>query len=194
MAGWVTTPSRNKIEVSIVGEEWLRQQLRQLPVKLQKRYLRAAMRTAGSFIAKQAKQNTPKRKPDNYVTGTLRRSLGPRVYTSRDGVRVGFVAGPRKNMGRWVVRETKGKRHRRRRSRAVGRKEDWSQLGVKRRWADPTKYGHLVENEVHHKSGKTLPAQPYLEPALKNNEGIVLAIIRGRVRQCINNARAKGQL
>jgi hypothetical protein len=92
-------------------------------------------------------------------------------------------------MGRWVVRETIGKRKRRMRTRAVGRKEDWSKLRTRRQWADPLKYGHLVENDFRHvRSGRTIKGRPFMAPSVNRNQGIIQAIIRGKVKQCVDKA------
>jgi hypothetical protein len=173
-------------EVIVTGDKEIERLLKGFPEKLVRRFLAAGMRRIGQATTKRAKPKARKRRSGT-GSGTLARSVGHRVYRSRTRPTVGVVIGPRKGFGRWVVRETIGKRKKRLRRRAVGRKEDWSKLRSARRWADPTNYGHLVEKGFTHKQAGRITGQPYMAPSLNPSEA--LAILKAGMREAINKVR-----
>ena len=173
--------------VVVTGDKEIERLLKGFPEKLVKRFLAAGMKRIGQATTKRAKPKARKRRATT-GSGTLARSVGFRVYRSRNRPTVGVVIGPRKGFGRWVVRETVGRRKKRLRRRAVGRNEDWSKLRSSRRWADPTNYGHLVEGGFTHKQAGRITKQPYLAPSLQPSEA--LAILKQGVREAINKVKS----
>lgn len=160
-----------KAKVEITGLADVFQRLRGVERKVRTKILRQAVQGAGRLILKAARAKVAVR------TGLLRKSLGVKVKVYRkSGVAVAVV-GPRTGFKRTV-------------------KLPDGSFEIE----DPTNIAHLVEKgrrAVSVKTAKVLsngtvvfgrrvasvPARPFLRPALDNNKGAVEALIRQTVKE-----------
>ena len=86
-------------------------------------------------------------------SGLLRKSLNKKLKTYPEKMTVVGIIGPRTS----VVGEFEGKK----------------------RW--PVKYAHLQEKGFIDESGKFIPPQPFLGPAMESTEGQALGIMRDKL-------------
>jgi len=170
-----------KIEGKLYGEKELLHALKALPVKLQNKALRTGVTKAARLVVKAAKQTVVK------DSGLLKRSLGHRVWMSRDGMVIGATIGPRKGMGGLV--EKKQSKKRGKYMKAVGKKDITSGKAAMRaesmEYRDPTKYAHLVERGTKH----TAP-RAFLRRAMSASSDVALGVMRAEVQKAINKLNA----
>ena len=157
-------------EFRVEGQRELRRALEQLPLAVQRKALRPAVRAGSSVINKAAKAKAPRDK------GDLRRSIGVKVKSYRSGVVVGVI-GPRKGHKVHLKTET------RRRSGLLGllgATEEHDSFKV------PAKYAHFVEHGTSHSAAK-----PFLRPAIEIAGPRAQRVMADRLRITIPREAAK---
>ena len=162
------------VRVWITGEKELLRALRRLEPKLQRKALRRGMTKCARVLARGVKERIAA--IDAVETGLLKKSIGHRVYTLRDGQGVGAVVGPRKGFRRAVA--VTGKRKRRLKAMKKGVEGQ--------KYRDPAKYIHLIELGTKH-----LPPRAFLRPSLDEARGMILMTLRGEVAREIAKAQRK---
>jgi len=130
-----------RTDVELIGDKQLMRRLAVLKNSTLNRVMRPAINQALTPIARAAKQKCPKE------SGALRRSIGKKTMTARQGV-IGLV-GPR--VGDQFTRDYNGEKR------------------------VPNNYAHLVE--YGHGGPGPAPAHPYLRPALDENRATSLGIV-----------------
>lgn len=156
-----------KIKAKVDGLQEITRVLEELDGKLRKKVLRKAVSAAGSLMLKRAKQLAPAE------TKLLRKSLGRKVKVYSSGVAVAIV-GPRKGYRQQILRK-KGK----------WRAAPPPPSG----YADPTKYGHLVElgTQPHtlKKRGISHPGSPavgFLRNAVQGQQQVIREAVANVVK------------
>lgn len=149
--------------MQLFGDKKLQKLLLTLPKRLQRKALRRGVTKGARLVARTAKQKTPRE------TGTLKKSIGIRTYTSRGKESVGAVAGPRRGF-----------------KSPIRKKHGWaSKKNGKAQYRDPTRYAHLVEFGTKHSA-----ARPFLRPAFDALWHQVVTMVGSEVKVEIKKARA----
>lgn len=125
--------------------------LRGKPVR---RVVRKALNAAGQIVLREARKRVP------VETGLLRKSLGKKVWTSRNKKVLVAIIGPRRGMK--IVDDDGNAR-------------------------DPYNYAHLVELGTYSKYRKSGGPKAYLRPALDANRIAVTTKMRQKAAQEIEN-------
>ena len=160
------------ITVELFGEKELLAMTRRLPVKVYRKAFRSALTKTGRRIARRAKDFAEKSKE----TGLLKKSIGSKVWTGRDGMTMGVVIGPRTGFRQAVVTGKKG------RKKALSKKKTMEAIsgGGEQTFRDPVKYAHLVEQGT-----KRVAARPFLRPALDVNVDVAMGLMRTEIRKVL---------
>lgn len=153
-------------DIQIIGWEKLQATLKALPLKLELKYVDAAIKAASKVVVQEAKTRLrAQQKPRDHVrAGKIKRkektplwkTIGSVIRKRRGRHRTLGVVGPRYEKG--------GGNH-----------------------------GHLVERghvlfAWGKATGKRVRPYPFLEPALKAKQSEVIQIVRSKVRQFVNEA------
>jgi len=148
--------------MTLTGDKRLQHNFAALPGRLQRNALRRGVTKAARKIVRDAKGKVP------VETGTLKASLGYKMWTYRDKTGVGSVVGPRsgKQFERAVARNRRG------RLKKLKRGETGEQT------RKPRKYAHLAE--LH---------KPYLRPAYEANKTPTVMILGQEIRVEINKVK-----
>ena len=158
------------VGLDLTGEKELIKALKELEGSINRRVIKKAANKSMKPVVKAAKEKL--RGIDR--TGQLRKSIGSRQKKFSSGV-VWTGVGPRKGFKIMATVTRKGIRGKLGRtgvgSLFFGGEEEVVAV-------NPVNYAHLVEfGFKHYISGKTIPARPFLRPALDNNRGKVQSIL-----------------
>ncbi|HUT92364.1 MAG TPA: hypothetical protein VMY37_22910 [Thermoguttaceae bacterium] len=161
---------RQSVYLSVSGGLQLQKNLAELPVKVQRRVVRSSVNKVARLMVKAAKNTMETERkltdsPQTFDTGLLKKSIGFRSWTSKTGSWiVGATIGPRKGFGTLVVRNKRGK------NVALTKRGIDKHVaaggGTRSEYADPAKYGHLVEGGSKRARHGTVPERPFMEHTL----------------------------
>ncbi|MFW5829172.1 MAG: HK97 gp10 family phage protein [Planctomycetota bacterium] len=129
--------------IRLVGDRELRRMLRRTPPQVLDRAISPAVRRAMAPISGSAKKLITRHQFRD-SSGLLRKSIGVRAKRYRRNGVAWVGVGPRTGFRQTVTTKT---------GRVLLR--------------DPTKYAHLIEQGFTHRSGRLVPARPFLEPAMR---------------------------
>ena len=158
------------MRMDVRGVKDLQRALMGLKAALQRRVMRGAMSKASRVLVKEVKQKVV------VETGTLKRSIGFKLFTGKSGADAGTVMskiGPRRGMARKVALTKKGK------LRAFSEKAA-AKAGLDRakmETRNPTRYAHLVELGTAHS-----PPKSFLRTAIDGSRDMVLGVLRAQIR------------
>jgi len=170
-----------KASWKVLGVEELIAALQDFKQSVRKRVIYNAVRKCGPVVTKAIKPGVPRE------TGTLKKSIGHRVYTHRGGDGAGVVIGPRKGFARQVVLRTKGKL--RGKFRAFKRNEKAAGRTQKR---NPVNYAHLVEFDTQRTKGQLFMTKGWnrAKPQLM---ATIRASLQTGIRQAAEKAARRGR-
>ena len=132
--------------IRLEGDRELRRMLRSAPPAVLDRAIAPAARRAMTPVSRTAKKRiTQLRLHDR--SGQLRKSIGVRAKRYRRKGIVWVGVGPRTGFRQTVTTRT---------GRILLR--------------NPVKYAHLVELGFRHRSGRLVPARPFLDPAMRHHQ------------------------
>lgn len=136
--------------IRLEGDRELRRMLHRAPPEVLDRAIAPASRRAMTPVARTAKKRiTQLRLHDR--SGLLRKSIGVRAQRYRRAGIMWVGIGPRTGFRQVVTTRT---------GRIVLR--------------DPVKYAHLIELGFRHRSGRLVPARPFLDPAIRQHQPTVV--------------------
>jgi len=153
--------------IDLTGDKAVLRALRDLPERPARRVLRSALAAGGRVMAKAARAKCPTE------TGTLKKSIGQRVWTSKDKRGVGVTVGPRKGFRRPV-------------SRVGGKLKAGKRGAAGAKQRDPVKYAHLVEFGT-----ERAPAKAFMRPAFDTTRSGVKSATMTKVAAGIEREAAK---
>ena len=157
------------LKISIQGTEALAQRLLAIGDRVYRRAARRAVTKACRIVAAAAKARAPRR------TGLLRTSIGQKVVTYvAKNVVVGIV-GPRRGYRRAIAVKTS--------KRGVARLVALKKGVAGRRYADPTKYSHLVEFGTVHSA-----ATHFLRQGWRDAYAPMQAVIQAELSKAADEA------
>ena len=164
-----------KASWKVLGVEELIAALQDFKQSVRKRVIYNAVRKCGPVVTKAIKPGVPRE------TGTLKKSIGHRVYTHRSGDGAGVVIGPRQGFARQVVARTSGKlcgkfRAFKKNEKAAGRTQK----------RNPVNYAHLVEFDTQRTKG-----QLFMTKGWNRAKPQLMATIRSSLQAGIRQAAEK---
>ncbi|MDD4888319.1 MAG: HK97 gp10 family phage protein [Phycisphaerae bacterium] len=184
------------IKAELSGQRITLQALEQVRGSTLKAALRSAMRKIGSVISQAAKSHVA------VETGTLRKSIGYRVFTKH--TRMGVVIGPRRGFDAAVrqLAPRGGKKGGVGRIRRMTKKQ--LAAGVRPdEIRKPTRIAHLIEKgrkaveikkkkilldqsgDVIGRKAAAAPAKPFLAPAYQANKGLAEDLVASEIRAAL---------
>jgi HK97 gp10 family phage protein len=130
---------------------------------LGERVQRKVLRSAVSAAATPVLKAAKAKTPKQ--SGTLKKSLGRKIVTNKKTQSVTAIIGPR----RGVTGEYEGKER------------------------VPSRYAHLVENGHIDSAGNYVPGQPFLNPAMSEEEASAMTKLKDKLKEGIEKEAKKGQ-
>lgn len=202
--------SKQAVSISLRGSAELGRAFTELPFKMQKKVCRSAVTKAARRLAKFAREIMSSFPDEPIDTGLLRKSIGYRVWVPKAGRNanwaVGATIGPRKGFATLVRRRIN---RRRKSSRTTGRAFSTGAITkavatgetfYRSEYADPVKYGHLVEKGRRTAVGKTgrklgtVAGRPFLGYGFLRSKDALIAIMRSEIASGLEReARKLGQ-
>ena len=173
-----------KLSFKMLGVEDLIRSMDEWKRAVRARVIRNAVRKTGPIASRAMKQRAPRE------TGLLKKSIGHRVYTHRNGMGAGMVAGPRKGFEATVV----GRKRKRKPRRYTQMTKNERNLGLafgRTQKRNPTKYGHLVEGGFRTKGGGQVEPSRFMQLAWVSVQSRLTAAMRTAMKAGIEREAAK---
>ncbi len=181
--------AQRAFSVEMTGDAELLKALRELPGRPLRRVLRSTFAKAARLVTKAAKEQITQLNIS--TSGTLRKSIGHRIYTTKRGD-VGVVIGPRRRHARRVsvIKRKRGKKTSLKAGKSRGSVKELSGGVLQSVVRNPTRYAHLIERGFT--VGKVqVAARPFMRRAFASSKGTVRAKISEGLRVGINREAAK---